>query len=148
MKAVVQRVNSSSVLIDDRVVGSIDKGILVLLGVFDNDTETDVNYMINKVSNMRIFNSDKTEKSILECNFSALVVSQFTLCADVSKGRRPSFHKSASPTIAEGLYNKFVVGLKNNNINTETGVFGAMMDVQIDNSGPFTLVIDSKEKNE
>ena len=148
MKAVVQRVNSCSVLIDDRVVGSIDKGILVLLGVFDNDTETDVNYMINKVSNMRIFNSDKTEKSILECNFSALVVSQFTLCADVSKGRRPSFHKSASPTIAEGLYNKFVVGLKNNNINTETGVFGAMMDVQIDNSGPFTLVIDSKEKNE
>ena len=148
MKAVVQRVRSSSVLIDDRVVGSIDKGILVLLGVFNNDTETDVNYMINKVSNMRIFDSDKTEKSILECNFSALVVSQFTLCADVSRGRRPSFHKSASPTIAEGLYNKFVMGLKNNNINTETGVFGAMMDVQIDNSGPFTLVIDSQEKNE
>jgi len=148
VKAVVQRVRSSSVLIDDRVVGSIDKGILVLLGVFNNDTETDVNYMINKVSNMRIFDSDKTEKSILECNFSALVVSQFTLCADVSRGRRPSFHKSASPTIAEGLYNKFVMGLKNNNINTETGVFGAMMDVQIDNSGPFTLVIDSQEKNE
>jgi len=148
MRAVVQRVNSSSVIIDDRVVGSIDKGILVLLGVFDSDTETDVNYMINKVSNMRIFNSDKTEKSILECNFSALVVSQFTLCADVSKGRRPSFHKSASPTIAEGLFNKFVMGLKNNKINTETGVFGAMMDVQIDNNGPFTLVIDSQEKNE
>ena len=148
MRAVVQRVNSSSVIIDDRVVGSIDKGILVLLGVFDSDTETDVNYMINKVSNLRIFDSDKTEKSILECNFSALVVSQFTLCADVSKGRRPSFHKSASPTIAKGLYNKFVMGLKNNNINTETGVFGAMMDVQIDNNGPFTLVIDSQEKNE
>ena len=97
---------------------------------------------------MRIFNSDKTEKSILECNFSALVVSQFTLCADVSKGRRPSFHKSASPTIEDGLYNKFVMGLKNNKINTETGVFGAMMDVQIDNNGPFTLVIDSQEKNE
>ena len=147
MKAIVQRVGSCSVLVDDRVVGSIDKGILVLLGVFANDTENDVNYMVNKISNMRIFDSDKTEKSILECNFSALVVSQFTLCADMSRGRRPSFHKSASPDIAEGLYNQFVMGLKKHNLDTETGVFGAMMTVKIDNQGPFTLIVDS-QKNE
>ena len=145
MKAVIQRVKKCSVLVDNRVVGSIDKGILVLLGVFSNDTESDVDYMVNKISNLRIFNSENSEKSLVECNLAVLVVSQFTLCADISKGRRPSFHKSAAPKLARPIYTRFVEKLKKCNIKTETGVFGAMMNVKIENWGPYTLVVDSKE---
>jgi len=145
LKAVIQRVNKCSVLVEKRVVGSIDKGILVLLGVFSNDTENDVDYMVNKISNLRIFNSDDAERSLLDCNLAVLVVSQFTLCADISKGRRPSFHRSASPKLAKHLYMKLIEQLKNCKIKTEAGEFGAMMNLKIENWGPYTLVLDSKE---
>lgn len=147
MRAVVQRVNKGSVLVENNVVGNINKGLVVLLGVTEEDSDNDVDYMIDKIINLRIF-EDENEKmnfSLLDINGDILVVSQFTLYGDCRKGRRPNFMNAAKPEKAELLYNKFVDNMKLKNVNTQTGIFQANMQVQIENDGPVTLIIDSQK---
>ena len=147
MRAVVQRVSKGSVTVEKNVIGSINKGLVVLLGITEEDTDSDIDYMIDKIINLRIF-EDENEKmnfSLLDINGEILVVSQFTLYGDCRKGRRPNFMSAAKPEKAELLYNKFVDNIKSKNINTQTGVFQADMQVQIENDGPVTLIIDSQK---
>jgi len=149
MLAVVQRVKACTVQVENRIVGSIDQGMLVLVGVFSTDTEDDVTFLANKLCKIKMFSSgQEINKTIMDINGSIMVVSQFTLCADTSKGRRPSFHRAAKPIFAKNLYNKLINLLKDRGLNTETGEFGAMMNLSIVNDGPYTLVFDSKTKNE
>ena len=145
MRAVVQRVSSSKVTVDGEVTGEINKGLLVLLGVTHEDTSKDVDYIIDKVLNLRIF-EDENEKmnlSLKDVGGELLVVSQFTLYGDCVKGKRPSFIQAARPETAIPLYEKFIENLRNQGINVETGSFGADMKVELLNDGPVTLVIDS-----
>ena len=146
MKIVIQRVKSSQVIVDNQIIGKIGKGLNLLVGIAPTDTEIEVNWMVKKCLELRLFpseeNDNKWEKSIQEINGEILVVSQFTLYGDTRKGRRPSFSKSAPPTIAEPLYNKFVEKLRQSNLKIETGKFGAMMEVKIDNDGPVTLILE------
>lgn len=147
MRAVVQRVNYSSVTVDNKKVGEIDKGLLVFLGVGKEDTEEDLNYLVNKILGLRIF-EDENEKmnlSLLDIKGELLVVSQFTLYGDVRKGKRPSFISSASPDIAEKLYRNFIEKSKKYDIKVKEGVFGADMKVNIENDGPVTILLDSKK---
>lgn len=147
MRAVVQRASKGSVTVENNVIGSINKGLVVLLGITEEDTDSDIDYMIDKIINLRIF-EDENEKmnfSLLDINGEILVVSQFTLYGDCRKGRRPNFMNAAKPEKAELLYNKFVDNIKLKNINTQTGVFQADMQVQIENDGPVTLIIDSQK---
>ena len=148
MIVVVQRVKSASVLVDGKIIGKIDQGYLILLGVAKDDTEVDAQFLANKISTFRIFSDgDKNMNlSIQDVGGSILVVSQFTLCGDWRKGRRPSFSSSAPPEKAEQLYLHFSKLLKNNNIPVKTGQFAAMMDVELVNDGPVTFVMDSKNK--
>ncbi|MBN1850275.1 MAG: D-tyrosyl-tRNA(Tyr) deacylase [Deltaproteobacteria bacterium] len=145
MRAVVQRVKTASVEINGRTVGKIDQGLLILLGIGEQDSKKDVEYMANKIMNLRIFsdNQDLMNLSLLDTEGSALVVSQFTLWGDCRKGRRPSFAKAARPENAKMLYEDFVKKLKDSNIPTETGKFQEMMDVHLINDGPVTLILDS-----
>ncbi|WP_182200491.1 D-aminoacyl-tRNA deacylase [Paraliobacillus salinarum] len=148
MKAVIQRVSHASVRVDQETVGKIDEGILVLLGVADDDTEADADYLVNKVVHLRIF-EDENEKmnlSLLDKKGGLLSVSQFTLYGDTRKGRRPNFMRAARPGIAQQHYQYFNEQVKQAGITVETGVFGAMMEVDSVNDGPVTLIIDSKEK--
>ncbi|WFD09254.1 D-aminoacyl-tRNA deacylase [Tepidibacter hydrothermalis] len=147
MRAVVQRVSNSSVTVDQNVVGKIDKGIMVLLGVNDEDKSKDVEYLVDKIVNLRIF-EDENEKmnlSLLDIKGDLLVVSQFTLYGDCRKGRRPNFTDAAKPDIAIPLYEEFIDKAKKYGIKVETGKFGAHMNVDIMNDGPVTLLIDSKK---
>ena len=148
MKAVIQRAKNASVTIDDRVAGAIDDGFVILLGVTHEDTIEDVNYLVNKIVNLRIFEDDtgKMNLSLKDKNGSILSISQFTLYADTRKGRRPSFTEAARPEQANELYDTFNQALRNLEVHVETGEFGAMMDVQFTNVGPVTIIIDSKEK--
>ena len=148
MIVVVQRVKSASVLVDGKIIGKIDQGYLILLGVAKDDTEVDAQFLADKISTFRIFSDgDKNMNlSIQDVGGSILVVSQFTLCGDWRKGRRPSFSSSAPPEKAEQLYLHFSKLLKNNNIPVKTGQFAAMMDVELVNDGPVTFVMDSKNK--
>ena len=146
MKAVIQRVKSSSVKVDGEVVGAVDHGYLVLLCVMDGDTKAHAQMMANKTSALRIFcdEDDKMNKSILDIDGEILVVSQFTLCADVKKGNRPSFTPSAAPAEANELYEYFMECLKNNGVRkVEHGIFGAEMEVSIVNDGPVTILYDT-----
>ena len=148
MRAVVQRVSSSRVTVDDRVTGEINEGLLVLLGVTHEDTSKDVDYMIDKVLNLRIF-EDENEKmnlSLKDIGGELLVVSQFTLYGDCRKGRRPGFSDAARPEVAIPLYEEFIEKARNQNIKVGTGEFGAHMMVNIFNNGPTTILLDS-EKN-
>lgn len=148
MKAVIQRTTNASVTIDGSVVGEIDHGLVVLLGVTHEDTEQDVNYLVNKIINLRIF-EDENEKmnlSLKDTEGSILSISQFTLYADTRKGRRPSFVHAAKPDEANRLYESFNEALRQEGIHVETGEFGAMMDVNLTNNGPVTIIIDSKDK--
>lgn len=148
MKAVIQRARDASVTIDGEVTGAIDHGLVVLLGVTHDDTMEDVKYVVNKIINLRIF-EDKNEKmnlSLKDIGGSILSISQFTLYADTRKGRRPSFVNAAKPDLANELYEEFNEELRKENIHVETGEFGAMMDVRLTNSGPVTIIIDSKDK--
>ena len=151
MLAVVQRVKACTVQVENRIVGSIDQGMLVLVGVFSTDTEDDVTFLANKLCKIKMFSSgQEINKTIMDINGSIMVVSQFTLCADTSKGRRPSFHRAAKPIFAKNLYNKLIDLLKERGLNTETGEFGAMMNISILNEGPYTLILNSNtnyEKN-
>ncbi len=147
MKAVIQRSRQASVLVDGNITGSIESGLVVLLGVTHDDTEDDAAYLASKIANLRIFEdeSDKMNLSVKDAGGSILSISQFTLYGDCRKGRRPNFMKAAKPTEANVLYEKFNSLLSDEHVDVQTGVFGAMMDVQLINDGPVTLVIDSKE---
>lgn len=149
MRAVLQRVASATVTVDEATVGSIGNGLLVLLGVADGDTEKQADILLDKAVNLRIFEDDqgKMNLSVIERGFGLLVVSQFTLLADTRRGRRPSFIKAAHPIEAERLYNYFVDRSRLLVRTVETGRFGAMMDVTLVNSGPVTILLDTHEMN-
>ena len=145
MRAVVQRVKESRVEVKNRVVGQIGPGLLVLLGVGQDDTLKDCEYLAGKISHLRIFSDEKgfMNLSLLDIKGAALVVSQFTLWGDCRKGRRPSFVKAAPPEPARDLYEHFVELLKREGLTVATGMFQEMMDVHLINDGPVTLMLDS-----
>lgn len=147
MRAVVQRVDEASVTVEDEVVGKISKGLLVLLGVGEDDDEKDLAYLVEKVIGLRIFQdeNDKMNLSLMDVKGELLVVSQFTLYGDVRKGKRPSFSSSASPDMGNLYYEKFIEKARSMGINTQTGIFGAHMDVKLNNNGPVTILLDSKK---
>ena len=149
MKAVIQRVKSASVSVDDKIIGEIAAGFLILLGVEQSDAQDDLNYLVKKTIGLRIFKDDNKNMnlSIKDVGGEALVVSQFTLCADTSRGRRPSFIKAANPEEADSMYQQFCEQLTMNNLSVQAGKFGAMMDVSLVNDGPVTIILDSREKN-
>lgn len=147
MRAVVQRVKRASVTVDDKVVSEIKKGLLILLGVAKEDTPTDIDYLANKVANLRIFQDEggKMNLSLLEIGGEALVVSQFTLYGDCRKGRRPSFIAAAQPEKADEMYQAFITALSQMGIPTKGGIFQAYMDVELVNDGPVTILLDSQK---
>lgn len=147
MIAVIQRAKTGSVTVDDNIIGKIDHGFVILLGVTDTDEESDADYLADKISNLRVFNdeNEKMNLSIQDVGGSALVISQFTLCGDTRKGRRPSFIHAAHPEKGNALYEYFMSKLKENGISVESGEFGAMMDVALVNDGPVTFVLDSNQ---
>lgn len=147
MRAVVQRVSSSNVTVDENEISNIDKGLLVLLGVTHRDSSKDVDYLLEKIVNLRIF-EDENEKmnlSLKDINGELLVVSQFTLYGDCRKGRRPNFTEAAKPDLANDLYEEFVEKARRQSINVGTGKFGAHMMVELINDGPVTMLIDSEK---
>lgn len=146
IRAVVQRVSKASVTVDGEVTGSISKGLAVLLGVGQEDSEKDIMYLAEKIINLRIFEDDngKMNVSLMDIQGELLIVSQFTLYGDCRKGKRPSYDKAARPEIAEEMYNSFVSYCRGYGIKVETGKFQAMMQVEIHNEGPVTLLLDSK----
>jgi len=148
LKALLQRVTEASVNIDGEVVGRIGKGLVVFIGIAQEDTERDANYLADKVVNLRIFADDasKFNLSALETRGEILIVSQFTLLADARKGRRPSFAQAALPEQAEALFNLFVDLVRNSGLKVETGRFQQHMLVEIHNDGPVTIALDSKER--
>jgi D-tyrosyl-tRNA(Tyr) deacylase len=145
MRAVVQRVKRASVTVSDEIVGKIDKGFLVLLGVSGNDTEADVRYCVDKILNLRVFDDGdgKMNLSLLDVDGALLAVSQFTLYGDTRRGRRPSFIEAAPPDEANRLYEYFVSECRKQLDRVETGRFQAMMDVELINDGPVTILMDS-----
>ena len=145
MRAVVQRVTNADVTVDNRVVGKIDKGFLVFLGVSDDDNDDDIKYLADKIINLRVFeDSDgKMNLSLNDIKGELLIVSQFTLYGDCRKGRRPSFDKAGKPEHAKALYEKFIEYCKNEGFTVETGIFAADMSVNLVNDGPVTLLLDS-----
>lgn len=147
MRAVVQRVASSRVTVDERVTGEVKKGLLVLLGVTHDDTSKDVDYMVDKVTNLRIFEdeNDKMNLSLKDIGGEVMAVSQFTLYGDARKGRRPSFSDAARPDVANPLYEEFVEKLRAQGITVGTGVFGAHVMVELTNDGPVTILLESKK---
>jgi len=149
MRIVVQLVKQASVSVDDKVISEIEKGYLILLGIETEDTQEDINWLAGKIARLRIF-GDKNgtmNKSILDVNGDAIVVSQFTLQAKTKKGNRPSYIKAARPEIASELYDKFILQLENEiGKKIQTGKFGATMDVSLINEGPVTIFMDSKNK--
>jgi D-tyrosyl-tRNA(Tyr) deacylase len=147
MRAVVQRVLSSKVVVEDNIVGSIGNGLLVFLGVGREDDEKDVSYLVEKIMGLRIFedNAGKMNLSLLDIKGEILVASQFTLYGDVRKGKRPNFTSSAPPEIAEDLYEDFVLKCKGYDIKVQNGIFGANMKVSLINDGPVTILLDSKK---
>jgi len=146
MIAVIQRSKNASVSVDGSTIGKIDHGLVILLGVFQEDGEPDADFLAAKIAGLRIFNDEfgKMNLSVKDVSGSALVISQFTLCGDWRKGRRPSFINAASPAKGEALYHYFIGCLKREDLPVATGEFGAMMDVSLVNDGPVTFVLDSK----
>jgi D-tyrosyl-tRNA(Tyr) deacylase len=149
MKAVLQRVSRAKVTVDGKVIGEIGKGLLVLLGVSTKDSEKDALYLVEKILNLRIFEdaNGKMNNSLLDIAGELLVVSQFTLYGDSRKGRRPSFMRAAAPEHVNRLYEFFVSEARKQVKNVETGRFQAMMDVELVNEGPVTLIIDSEKQS-
>ena len=148
MIAVLQRVTTGKVKIGDRIIGDIDNGLVILLGVHRDDKEEDIIFLADKVIGLRIFNDNngKMNISLQDAEGSVLVISQFTLCGDWRKGRRPSFTKAADPDKGKLLYEGFIDAVRSRGINVETGEFGAAMDVSLVNSGPVTFVLDSHDR--
>lgn len=147
MRAIVQRVTYSKVVVNDKKIGEINKGFNILVGISKEDTLEDLKYLKDKILNLRIFEdeNDKMNLSILDVKGDILVISQFTLYGDCRKGRRPNFMEAEGGEKAKALYDKFVEMLKESNLKVETGEFGAYMKVDIQNDGPVTLMLDSKK---
>ena len=146
MRVVVQRVSKAKVTIDKKVIGKIGRGLVILLGVSEDDTSEDAQFLADKCVNLRIFNDDKGKMNLsaLDIGGEILSISQFTLYGDCRKGRRPSFIKAARPERGKELYDRFNEILRQSRLKIETGEFGGMMDVDIYNEGPVTIIIDSK----
>ncbi len=149
MKVVAQRVRQASVEINQQLVGRIGQGLVLLIGVAETDTEIDVEFTANKCANLRIFQDEqgKMNRSVIEQKGEILAISQFTLLADTRRGRRPSFIGAANPEKGQELYTYFINCLRETGLHVETGVFGAMMDVHLINSGPVTVIVDSKKES-
>jgi D-tyrosyl-tRNA(Tyr) deacylase len=147
MRAVIQRVKSASVYVDGRLSGKIGNGLLVFIGVGKGDEESDVSFMVSKLPDLRIFEdaSGKFNLSLKETKGEILIVSQFTLYGDCSRGRRPSFTEAEEPTAAKNLYERFIFRLREQGIPVQTGEFQAKMEVHLINDGPVTLLLDSKK---
>lgn len=147
MKAILQRVRSSKVLIDNKVIGQIGQGLNILLGVGQEDEISIAPKFVEKIVNMRIFADEagKMNKSILDIKGEILLISQFTLYADVSGGRRPSFGKAAEPAKAQAIYEKVIELIRGYGLKVETGEFGGYMAVDIQNDGPTTIILDSRD---
>ena len=148
MKALLQRVTQASVTVNNEAVGKIGQGLVVLLGVANGDTEKDADYLVNKIINLRIFtdSADKFNLSVLDIKGEILLISQFTLLADTRHGRRPDFTGAAPPQIAEALYNYIAEKTRANGLKVATGRFQQHMEVEIHNTGPVTVMLDSREK--
>lgn len=148
MRAVVQRVKKSSVKVDEKIVGSIQYGLNVLIGINVDDTLDDLKYIVDKVINLRIFHddNDKMNLSVKDIDGEILAISQFTLYGDCRKGRRPNFMNAMGGDEAKALYEEFVKMLKESGLKIETGEFGAHMNVEIENDGPVTILLDSKKE--
>lgn len=148
MKALVQRVSEGSVRVEGKTISSIGKGFLVLLGVMKGDGRAEMDYIVRKVANLRVFydNDGKMNLSLKDISGEALVVSQFTLSADTRKGNRPSFTDAESPELAEVMYEEFMGNLRAEGINVQGGVFGAHMEVALINDGPVTILLDSSHR--
>ncbi len=149
MKAVIQRVTKAKVIIENKDVATIGTGFLILLGIVEDDSEDDIKWLCNKITNLRIFNDANhvMNLSLIDVKGDAIVVSQFTLHANTKKGNRPSYIKAAKPDIAIPLYDIFVIQLENDlGRKVQTGIFGADMKVELLNDGPVTIIIDTKQK--
>jgi len=146
VRVVLQRVHEADVTVEESIIGKIDRGMVLLIGVAATDTEEDIHYVADKCATLRIFpdEQNKMNRSLVDINGGILAISQFTLLGDVSKGRRPSFINAADPEKGEKYYHLFIERLRTHNLHVESGRFGAMMDIRLNNDGPVTLVIDSK----
>jgi D-tyrosyl-tRNA(Tyr) deacylase len=146
MKALIQKVTSAHVEVDHEIVGQIERGLLVFLGVTHEDSEKDIDYLVNKIVNLRLFEGEKGafDQSATDNQREILIVSQFTLYASCKKGRRPDFTAAAKPEIAEALYDRFAQKMRDTGLPVATGQFGAHMEVKLVNDGPVTLMIDSR----
>lgn len=148
MRAVIQRVSHASVSVDNQVIGQIQKGFMVLLGVGKEDTKEDLDYLLKKVTGLRVFEDEqgKMNLSLKDVNGGLLVISQFTLYADTKKGYRPSFTQAGDPEVSKALYLQFIEHCRQAGYETAAGEFGAHMEVELLNSGPVTIIIDSKNR--
>ncbi|WP_428235657.1 D-aminoacyl-tRNA deacylase [Gracilimonas sp.] len=145
MKAVIQRVKSSSVMVDNEITGAMDQGLLVLLGIHEDDTDEQLEWMCNKIAKLRIFEDEegKMNLSVQDVGGGILVVSQFTLYANADKGTRPSFIEAARPEKAEPMYEEMIKWFKTHtDLDIQTGEFGAMMNVKLENDGPVTIILE------
>ena len=149
MKAVIQRVLKANVTVDQKKIASIGNGLLILLGIVDEDNQEDINWLVNKIVNLRIFNDENgiMNRSLIDINGEVIIVSQFTLHASTKKGNRPSYIKAAKPNVAIPLYESFIETMQYQiNTRIQTGVFGADMKVELLNDGPVTIIVDTKNK--
>jgi len=149
MRVILQRVKKASVTVNNKITASIDSGLLILLGIENNDTNEDLEWLVKKILQLRIFNDKQgvMNLSVSDVSGQIIVVSQFTLHANIKKGNRPSYIRAAKPNLAEPMYLLFTEKLKQNStLNIQTGIFGAMMDIDLINDGPVTIFIDSKNK--
>lgn len=146
MKVVLQRSKEAICTVENEVVGKIDEGLVLLVGFTHDDTVKDLEWMVNKIIHLRIFEDEegKMNRSLIDTGGSILSISQFTLYGDARKGRRPNFMQAAKPEVASSLYDQFNDMLREKGIKVETGQFGSMMDIQLTNHGPVTLILDSK----
>ena len=149
MKAVIQRVTYSNLSIDNKIYSQINRGLVVLLGITHDDGDNDIQWLAKKIVNLRIFNDDKNimNKSLIDVSGELMIVSQFTLHAQTKKGNRPSYIEAANGDIAEKIYKSLILEIENKyNLKPKTGKFGAEMKVELENDGPVTIIIDTKNK--
>ncbi|MDA1060572.1 MAG: D-aminoacyl-tRNA deacylase [bacterium] len=146
MRAVIQKSGKANVEINNQIHSEIESGLVILVGINNDDTSADIDYLVEKISNLRLFEEGEKhfEKSILDTKKEALIISQFTLYASCEKGRRPDFNQAAKPEIAKPMYQEFINKMKEKGIKVKTGIFGAMMNVTLRNEGPITIIINSK----
>jgi len=150
MRVIIQKVKSASVTVEEKIIASIEKGLLILVGIENSDNDEDINWLVNKIVQLRIFSDEKgvMNLSVQDVNGDAIVVSQFTLHASTKKGNRPSYIRAAKPDFSIPMYEKFIVSIETAlGKKVGTGEFGAMMDVALINDGPVTIIIDSKQKD-